>query len=181
MFCDIIVTWCKTSCDSSYCTGVITFCVKTLKIPFVVLLIALYFCLVTFSSITLVKWRGTNAVVLLPLCLVLLGNRSMEWWGWQNLLEFIEPRTHAGDGQSRVPRTKSRQLLKASKEEMLQPLGNLCQCSQHWSASWWSDRTFCVPAFHCRGGVPVPQSSRQPCSVLVKAVIRGRWESYAVL
>jgi len=68
MFCDIIVTWCKTSCDSSYCTGVIIYCVKMLKIPFVFLLIALYFCLVTSRGITLVKCRGMNGMVLLPSC-----------------------------------------------------------------------------------------------------------------
>lgn len=68
MFCDIIMTWCKTSCGSSYCTGVITFCIKMLKIPFVSLLIALYSCLVTSSSITLVKRRGTNVMVHLLSC-----------------------------------------------------------------------------------------------------------------
>lgn len=115
MFCDIIVTWCKTSCDSSYCTSVITFCVKTLKIPFDTLLIALYSCLVTFSSITLVKCRGTNAVVLLPLYLVLLGNRSMEWLrlaAASGSIWFIQPKQE-------MPRTMSRQLLKVSNKEIL--------------------------------------------------------------
>lgn len=57
------------------------------------------------------------------------------------------------DTKSRGPGPMARHLLKVSKEETLQPSGNLCHCSgttQHSNAAWCSGGAPCAPVYaHC--------------------------------
>lgn len=75
-------------------------------------------------------------------------HRITEWLRLERPSGSIWPNLHSRDSQRRVPRPKTRWLLKVSKEGTPQPLVSLCQCSV--TAAWCSEGTFCVPIFtHC--------------------------------
>lgn len=75
-------------------------------------------------------------------------HRITEWLRLERPSGSIWPNLHSRDSQRRVPRPKTRWLLKVSKEGTPQPLVSLCQCSV--TAAWCSEGTFCVPVCaHC--------------------------------